>query len=331
MLLALLLQIEANVGDTLKFDSRVIKIVPPYLGKKLGRNRVIFLEEGPGVVITSSARVPVIVRFKRGKESIHLSPGEEIPLPPHDEVLIMPPFLAEIHDGKLKAKFPGRGKIVIRNGDSIKVANLIVDGNFTRIPLRLPDIIVLKKGQKRSFGKIRLFFRGKGLRISGNTLIAEETGTYKVWALYREGNRFGYKLLIVKVEPRIGVISKPGRRIQLPYKNVEIVASRGDVALINRNGRYVLTCRRHCYGILRADGKYVPFLISPEASEHLAREISIEEGTEIKIPPPARVIRTYPAEIVEANGRILRGLKKGTGYALIKIGRKLTIYRIKVR
>ncbi len=330
-MLWIFLEIEVSVNDTLSFRGKVIKVIPSNRAKIIENNKVIFLNPGRAIVITQREKIPIFVRkFKRielpydslvlyVKDSFDLNFGNY-------EYNVLPKNLGYVKSNKLFALEPGIGILLVRSNDAIGRIKIVVkERNKMQIQIALSNKIVMDKGEKLVFSKYKITSNSNKIKISNDTIFALEYGVVNVRFLYEDDTSYGFKNVILIIKPKVlDIIGKPNEKIKIQGEKIEILREMGDVKLENN----YLLCSDVCFGVLKVDGKLVPFLIHPKAYREEVDKDFIIIRDDFEIPKNIKVIRVFPKRKFEIIDNRIVVKERGLGFAVVKTSRGITILKI---
>ncbi|MEO0144639.1 MAG: hypothetical protein ABIL45_06885 [candidate division WOR-3 bacterium] len=323
-------EIKAFVNDTLSFDSKVLKVIPPDKAKILS-NKVILLKPGRAIVITERGKVPIFIReFKKlqlNYDSLVLNVNDSFELKfGNYEYELRPKFIGYIKDNKIYTTSPGIGILIVKSKDAIGRIKVIVKSkNKKQVILSIPNKIIMEKGEKRVFLNYKISTNSENIKISKDTIIALNYGIARVHFSYEDDTTYGYKDALLIVKPRVmEIIGKPGDRIKIEGNKIEILRERGEVKLENN----YISCDEKCFGILKIDNIFVPFLFHPDAYKEDEDKDFIIIRRSLEIPRAIEVIRIFPRKKFEMLNNKIIVKERGLGFAVVRTKRGITILKI---
>lgn len=328
-MLWILVEIKTFVGDTISFDSKVIRVIPREKAY-IFSNSIIPIKPGRAIVITENSEIPIFIaklrKIKLPYDSLVLSVGDSLSLNLGNyEYEIRPKLLGNIQGNKLFIISPGKGVLIARTDKAIgKVKIIAIVKNKKEINLDLPDKIILDKGERRVFSGYKIISKENKIKVKSDTIEAIKYGIERVRFFYEDKNSYGYKDVIIIVKPKImEIISKPGDKVKIE-NTAKIVFSKGD-AIIKDNFLY---CQSECYGIIKLNDRFVPFLFHKDAYRESEEKDFFIVKDYANIPESIEIIEYFPRRKIEiSNGKIIVK-ERGLVFLLVKTKKGLTIAKI---
>lgn len=331
-MLWIILQVEIKsfVGDTIAFDSKVLKVIPSDKADILG-NKIIAKSPGRIIVITEKGKTSVFIRkFKRIKlpyDSLVLNVGDSLFLNfGNYQYEIKPKILGFIKNNKLYITNPGSGILIAKNDESLGAIKIYSIGkNKKQVNLSLPDKIIMEKDERRVFNGYKISSSSDKVKIISDTIIALNYGIARIFFSYEDDTIYGYKNAILIIKPKVmEIIGKPGDKIKVEGKNIKILKSVGFAKL--ENG--YLTCSERCFGLLEVDNRKVPFLFHKDAYKEDDDKDFIIIRNSIKVPKFFEIIEIFPKEKLEISNNEIIVKENGLSFSIVKTRRGITIIKI---
>ncbi|MCS7244698.1 MAG: hypothetical protein N2504_06455 [candidate division WOR-3 bacterium] len=328
-MLWILAEIRTFVGDTISFESKVIKVIPKEKAYVFS-NSIIPMKPGRAIVITENSEIPIFIaklkKIKLPYDSLILNVGDSIELNfGNYKYEIRPKLLGNIQGNKLFIISPGRGILIAKTEKAIgKIKIIAIVKNKKEIKLDLFDKIVLDMGERRVFSGYKIISKGDKIKAISDTIEAIKYGIEKVRIFYESKDSYGYKDVIVIVKPKfMEIISKTGDKVKIG-NTAKIVFSKGDVIIKDS----FLYCQSQCYGIIRLNGRLVPFLFHKDAyKESEEKDFLIIENS-FNIPKPLEVLDYFPKRKIKIINNKIIVKEKGLAFLLVKTEKGITIIKI---
>jgi len=331
-MLWIILQVEIKsfVGDTIPFDSKVLKVIPSDKAAILG-NKIITKSPGRIIVITEKGKTSVFIRkakrIKLPYDSLVLNVGDSLFLNfGNYQYEIRPKFLGFIKNNKLYITNPGNGILIAKSDEGFGIIRIFsIRKNKKQVNLSFPDKIVMEKGERKVFIGYKISSSSDKVKITSDTIVALNYGIAKIFFSYEDDTIYGYKNVIAIIKPKVmEIIGKPGDKIKIEGKNVKILKSIGFVKLEND----YLTCNDKCFGLLEIDGRKVPFLFHIDAYKEEEDKDFIIIRKSIKIPKFFEIIQIFPKGKVEISNNEIIVKENGLSFSIVKTRRGITIIKI---
>ena len=331
-MLWIILQVEIKsfVGDTIPFDSKVLKVIPSDKADILG-NKIIAKSPGRIIVITEKGKTSVFIRkVKRIRlpyDSLVLNIGDSLLLNfGNYQYEIRPKFIGFIKNNKLYITNPGNGILIAKSDEAFGTIKIIsIRKNKKQVNLSLPNKIVMEKDERRVFSGYKISSYSDKIKVISDTIIALNYGIARVFFAYENDTVYGYKNVIFIIKPKVmEIIGKPGDKIKVEGKNVKILNSIGSAKL--ENG--YLTCDDKCFGLLEVDDRKVPFLFHKDAYKEDDDKDFIIIRNFIKIPKFFEIIEVFPRKNLEISNNEIRVKEKGLSFCIVRTKRGITIIKI---
>jgi len=331
-MLWIILQVEIKsfVGDTIPFDSKVLKVIPSDKADILG-NKIIAKSPGRIIVITEKGKTSVFIRkVKRIKlpyDSLVLNVGDSLFLNfGNYQYEIKPKFLGFIKNNKLYITNPGNGILIVKTDEGFGAIRIFsIKKNKKQVNLSLPNKIIMEKDERRVFSGYKISSSSDKVKITSDTIVALNYGIAKVFFSYEDDTIYGYKNVIFIIKPKVmEIIGKPGDKIKVEGKNIKILKSIGFAKL--ENG--YLTCNEKCFGLLEVDDRKVPFLFHDDAYKEDDDKDFIIIKKSIKVPKFFEIVEIFPKEKLEISNNEIIVKENGLSFSIVRTRRGITIIKI---
>ncbi|MEO0223656.1 MAG: hypothetical protein ABIL76_00995 [candidate division WOR-3 bacterium] len=331
-MLWIILQVEIKsfVGDTIPFDSKVLKVIPSDKADILG-NKIIAKAPGRIIVITEKGKTSVFIRktkrIKLPYDSLVLNVGDSLFLNfGNYQYEIKPKFIGFIKNNKLYITNPGNGILIAKSDEGFGIIKIIsIRKNKKQVNLSLPNKVVMEKDERKVFIGYKISSSSDKVKITSDTIVALNYGIARVFFSYEDDTIYGYKNVIFIIKPKVmEIIGKPGDKIKVEGKNVKILNSVGSVKLENN----YLTCNDKCFGLLEVDERKVPFLFHRDAYKEDDDKDFIIIRNSMQIPKSFEIIEVFPRKNLEISNSEIKVREKGLSFSIVRTKRGITIIKI---